>query len=47
MNSITERWIRPCPRGHVDRTTICDRSHLLHALREFETRYNEHRPTET
>ncbi|WP_329568106.1 integrase core domain-containing protein [Streptomyces sp. NBC_01361] len=44
MNSIMERWVQTCRRELLDRTLIWDRCHLLHALREFETFYNEHRP---
>jgi putative transposase len=38
MNSITERWVQTC------RHELLDQTHLLHALREFETFYNQHRP---
>ena len=44
MNSIMERWIQTCRRELLDRTLIWNQSHLLHALREFETFYNGHRP---
>ncbi|MFE6895388.1 integrase core domain-containing protein [Streptomyces sp. NPDC057717] len=44
MNSIMERWIQTCRRELLDRTLIWNRSHLLHALREFEFFYNGHRP---
>ncbi|MFE5030225.1 integrase core domain-containing protein [Streptomyces sp. NPDC056656] len=44
MNSITERWVQTCRRELLNRTLIWSRRHLLHALREFETFYNEHRP---
>lgn len=44
MNSITERWIQTCRRELLDRTFIWDQRHLLHALREFESFYNGHRP---
>jgi putative transposase len=44
MNSIMERWIQTCRRELLDRTLIWNQNHLLHALREFETFYNEHRP---
>ncbi|MGW1552334.1 integrase core domain-containing protein [Streptomyces sp. NPDC002346] len=43
INSITERWVQTCRRELLDRTLTWDRRHLLHALREFETFYNEHR----
>jgi transposase InsO family protein len=44
MNSIMERWIQTCRRELLDRTLIWDQRHLLHALRDFESFYNEHRP---
>ncbi|WP_055495744.1 integrase core domain-containing protein [Streptomyces sp. TP-A0356] len=44
MNSITERWVQTCRRELLDRTLIWNQRHLLHALREFETFYNGHRP---
>jgi transposase InsO family protein len=44
MNSIKERWVQTCQRELLDRTLIWKPSHLLHALREFEQFYNEHRP---
>jgi putative transposase len=44
MNSIMERWIQSCRRELLDRTLIWNQSHLLHALREYESFYNEHRP---
>ncbi|MET7339453.1 integrase core domain-containing protein [Nonomuraea sp. NPDC005650] len=44
MNSIMERWIQTCRRELLNRTLIWNQRHLLHALREFETFYNEHRP---
>ncbi|GAA2264132.1 MULTISPECIES: integrase core domain-containing protein [Kitasatospora] len=44
MNSIMERWVQTCRRELLDRTLIWDQRHLLHALREFETFYNDHRP---
>jgi putative transposase len=47
MNSIIERWIQTCRRELLDGTLIWNQSHLLHALREFETFYNEHRPHRT
>jgi putative transposase len=43
-NSIMERWVQTCRRELLDRTLIWNHSHLLHALREFEQLYNEHRP---
>jgi transposase InsO family protein len=44
MNSIMERWVQTCRRELLDRTLIWNQHHLLHALREFERFYNEHRP---
>jgi transposase InsO family protein len=44
MNAIMERWIHTCRHELLDRTLILKQAHLLHALREFETFYNEHRP---
>ncbi|MFF3877148.1 integrase core domain-containing protein [Streptomyces sp. NPDC001978] len=44
MNSLMERWVQTCRRELLDRTLIWDQRHLLHALREFESFYNEHRP---
>ncbi|MFF9644153.1 integrase core domain-containing protein [Kitasatospora aureofaciens] len=44
MNSIMEHRIQTCRRELLDRTSIWNQPHLLHALREFETHYNEHRP---
>ena len=44
MNAIMKRWIRTCRHELLDRTLILNQAHLLHALREFETFYNEHRP---
>jgi hypothetical protein len=44
MNSIMERWIQTCRHELLDRTLIWNQAHLLHALREYETHYNTHRP---
>ena len=44
MNSITERWVQTSRYELLDRTLIWNQAHLLHALREFESFYNEHRP---
>jgi putative transposase len=44
MNAVMERWVRTCRRELLDRTLIWNQRHLLHALREFEVFYNEHRP---
>jgi transposase InsO family protein len=43
MNAIMERWIRACRTELLDRTLIVNQIHLLHALREFEAFYNDHR----
>jgi transposase InsO family protein len=47
MNSITERWVQTCPHELLDRTLVWNQRHLLHALREFEHFYNQHRPHRT
>jgi putative transposase len=39
-----QRWIQSCRHELLDRTLICNQAHLLHALREYETFYNAHRP---
>ncbi|MFC7535558.1 integrase core domain-containing protein [Actinoplanes sp. GCM10030250] len=44
MNAVMERWVRTCRRELLDRTLILNQRHLLHALREYEVFYNEHRP---
>ncbi len=44
MNSITDRWMQACRRELLDRTLIWNQSHLLYALREFESFCNGHRP---
>ncbi|WP_326805992.1 integrase core domain-containing protein [Streptomyces sp. NBC_01788] len=44
MNSIMERWIQTCRRELLDHSLIWNQRHLLHALREFESFYNRHRP---
>jgi transposase InsO family protein len=43
MNAIMERWVRTCRAELLDRTLIVNRAHLRHALREYETFYNQHR----
>uniref|UniRef100_UPI000B2CFB5B integrase core domain-containing protein n=1 Tax=Streptomyces sp. SPMA113 TaxID=913267 RepID=UPI000B2CFB5B len=47
MNAITERWVRSCRAELLDRTLIWNEAHLLHALREYEQFYNDHRPHRT
>lgn len=44
MNAIMDRWIRTRRHELLDRTLIGNQRHLLHALREYETFYNTHRP---
>jgi putative transposase len=44
MNAVMERWVQTCRRELLDRMLIWNQRHLLHALREFETFYNAHRP---
>jgi hypothetical protein len=39
-----QRWVQTCRRELLDRTLIWNQRHLLHALREFEQFFNEHRP---
>jgi len=43
MNAIMKRWIRTCRTELLDRTLILSQAHLLHALREFDAFYNDHR----
>jgi putative transposase len=47
MNAIMEWWVRSCRAELLDRTLIVNQAHLLHALHESETFYNEHRPHRT
>jgi putative transposase len=47
MNAVMERWVLTCRRELLDRTLIWNQHHLLHALREFESHYNTHRPHRT
>ncbi|MER8160865.1 integrase core domain-containing protein [Streptomyces sp. NPDC094472] len=47
MNAITERWVRSCRAELLDRTLIWNKTHLLHALREYEQFYSDHRPHRT
>jgi hypothetical protein len=44
MNAIMKRWVRSCQAELLDRTLTVNQAHLLHAPREYETFYNEHRP---
>ncbi|MEU8359251.1 integrase core domain-containing protein [Nonomuraea sp. NPDC048882] len=43
MNSIMERWVQSCRHELLDRCLIWNERHLLHALREYEYFYNQHR----
>lgn len=43
MNAIMERWTRTCRTEMLDHTLILNQAHLVHALREFEAFYNDHR----
>ncbi|WP_164836480.1 integrase core domain-containing protein, partial [Actinacidiphila soli] len=47
MNSIMERWVQTCRHELLDRTLIWNQAHLLYALGEFESFYNQHRPHRT
>jgi putative transposase len=47
MSAIMERWVLTCRRELLGRTLIWNQRHLLHALREFEHFYNEHRTHRT
>ncbi|MFD7608737.1 integrase core domain-containing protein [Streptomyces mirabilis] len=47
MNAVMERWVRSCRTELLDRTLIWNQAHLLHALREYEQFYNQHRPHRT
>ncbi|MET8810354.1 integrase core domain-containing protein [Streptomyces sp. NPDC004546] len=47
MNALIERWVRSCRTELLDRTLIWNQAHLLHALREYEQFYNQHRPHRT
>jgi transposase InsO family protein len=47
MNSVMERWVQTCRHELLDRMLIWNQRHLLHALRQFEHFYNEHRPHRT
>jgi len=47
MNAVMERWVRTCRSELLDRILIWNQAHLLHALHEFETYYNEHHPHRT
>ena len=43
MNSVIERWVQTCRHELLDRTSTWNQAHPLHALRQFEHFYNEHR----
>ncbi|MFF3959283.1 integrase core domain-containing protein [Streptomyces sp. NPDC001890] len=44
MNSVMERRVQTCRRELLDRTSIWNQRHLLHALPVFERFYNSHQP---
>lgn len=44
MNAVTERWVQTRRRQLLHRTLVWNQPHLLHALREFDSFYNGHRP---
>jgi hypothetical protein len=44
MNAIMERWARSCTAQLLHRTLTVNQAHLRHALRKYETFYNQHRP---
>ena len=39
-----ERWPQTCRHDLLDRTLTWNENHLRHALRQFETHHNGHRP---
>jgi transposase InsO family protein len=43
MNSIMERWVQSCRYELLDRCLVWNECHLQHALREYESFYNQHR----
>jgi transposase InsO family protein len=47
MNAIMERWVRTCRTELLDRTLIYNQRHLLLALAEYDSFYNQHRPHRT
>ena len=47
MNAIMERWVRSCRTELLDRALIVNQTHLMHAVHEYETFYNEHRSHRT
>jgi hypothetical protein len=44
MNAVMERGLQTRRRELLDCALLWNQQHLLHALREFETSCNEHRP---
>ncbi|WP_275561311.1 integrase core domain-containing protein [Streptomyces sp. 5-6(2022)] len=44
MDSLMDRWIQTCRTELLDWTLTWNQSNLLHALHEYESIYNEHRP---
>jgi putative transposase len=47
MNAITERWVTTLRAELLDRTPIWSKTHLRHALHEYERHYNRHRTHRT
>jgi putative transposase len=47
MNPVMERWVQTCRHELLDRSLIWNQAHLLHALTEFGSFCNEHRPHRT
>ncbi|MEV4020500.1 integrase core domain-containing protein [Nonomuraea angiospora] len=43
MNAIMERRVRSCRAEPLDRTLTVNLTHLRHALRDYESFYNQHR----
>jgi putative transposase len=43
-NAIAERWIGTLRRELLDRILILNRRHLEHALAQYTTHFNQHRP---
>jgi putative transposase len=44
MNAVIERWVQSCRHELLDRMLVWNLTHLLYALREYESHYNAHRP---
>jgi hypothetical protein len=41
MNAVMKRWAQTCRRELLNPTLVWNQRHLLRALREFESFYNE------